>query len=106
MTMTEVEAAWINYASHEGRYGVALPNQPKMDTEKAGGKPKSYRTMSTSPPAVFLVQYFDLGPDEVFSIDDWLKSEIKESSTILASKPINVGGFPGHQLVESGKDST
>ena len=101
--MTQVDAAWINYTSPEGRYAVSLPNQPKVDTDQAR---KAYRAMSTSLPAVFLVEYLDLGTDSTFSIDDTLKGGMNENSTILARNPINIAGFPGNQLIESKKDSS
>ena len=101
--MTQVDAAWINYTSPEGRYAVSLPSQPKVDTDQAT---KAYRAMSTSLSAVFLVEYLDLGTDSTFSIDDTLKGGMNENSTILARNPINIAGFPGNQLIESKKDSS
>ncbi len=105
-TMAEVETAWINYTSPEGRYAVSLPNKPKVDTHEDPGKPKSHLAMSTSLPAVFWVTYFDLGPDETFAINDWLKGEMNDGSTIIASNSINVGGFPGNQLIRLEKGSS
>ena len=104
---TEVgPVVWSSYVSAEGRYSVSMPGQPALTTDQSNADLVSYRVMSISMPFVFLVQYSDLGPEQVFDTKDWAKSVTSSGSNILTSKAATLGGYPAYQLIDVKKGSS
>jgi len=106
----EEEAPWIKYTSPEGGYSALLPTQPRFDTEQSNSAaPKTYIAFSVAdfPPGIIEIRYFDLSPNQSFSLDDLRDSEIKRlknngnKGTLVSDKPISLEGYPGRQLVVS-----
>jgi hypothetical protein len=113
--LREEEAPWIKYTSPEGGYSALLPTQPTLDTEQSNSAaPKTYTAFSVGgfPPGIIEIRYFDLSPNQSFSLDDLRASEIKRlkniknKGTLVSDKPISLDGYPGRQLVvlERSKD--
>jgi hypothetical protein len=103
--LREEEAPWIKYTSPEGGYSALLPAQPTLDTEQSNSAvPKTYTAFSVVgfPPGIIEIRYFDLSPNQSFSLDDLRDSEIKRlknKGTLVSDKPISLEGYPGRQLV-------
>jgi len=64
---------WVKYDSTEGRYSVLLPQQPNLASQEAtsatGDKLTQYRAGSADSNSLYSVAYFDLLPNNTYSLD-------------------------------------
>ena len=100
---------WIKYTSTEGRYSIAMPGQPTLETQDAsndeGIKFKQYLATATDAQAFYMVGYFDYPGGVSFSLDkarDGMVSSVKGS--LEGESSISLGGSPGRELRVSAKD--
>jgi hypothetical protein len=103
-TVTEEEADWAKYTSSDGRYSVLLPGKPTVETNQT----RQFQAILVSLPATYSIAYWDLTPDQTYSLDDWHDGQIKDlkgKGTVLTDNSITLSGYPGRQLVTVEKDS-
>jgi hypothetical protein len=101
---------WVKYDSAEGRYGVLMPEQPKLATQEGatptGKKMTQYQARATDSDSMFAVGYFDLLPDATYSLDNGRDGIIKAvNGTLLSEKQISLGESPGREFNVSAKAS-
>ena len=103
-------AEWIKYTSPEGRYNVLLPVQPTLSTKAgsaAGANFTQYRVAVIDSAVGYMIGYFDYTNKMNFSMDgarDGMIEAVK--GTLLAEKPISLGGYPGRELKVLAKDAS
>src|SRR3989442_988781 len=94
---------WFTYTSAEGRYSVALTEQPKLETQNitAASGDNLIQYMASAPVGAGLVMvgYFDYSSNRVFSLNESRDGMVKSlQGTLLGEESISLGGLPGRQL--------
>ena len=94
---------WFTYTSAEGRYSVALSEQPKLTSQNitAASGDKLIQYMASAPVGVGIVMvgYFDYPTTVVFSLDEASNGMVKSlQGTLLGEESISLGGSPGRQI--------
>lgn len=94
---------WIKYDSAGGRYSVLLPQQPKLESQEStaatGAKLTQYMAKAADSNGLYMVGYFDMLPDTVYSLDkgrDGMLTAVK--GTLLSEEAISLGGNAGREL--------
>jgi len=94
---------WIRYTSAEGRYNVAVPQEPKVSTQETtsstGEKIPQQLAASPDGNGVFMIGYFDYTTTMTFSFDkarDGMLSSMR--ATLLGEETISLGSSPGRGL--------
>jgi hypothetical protein len=94
---------WIRYISAEGRYNVAVPQEPKLSTQEttASTGEKIPQQLAASPDGngVFMIGYFDYATPMTFSLDkarDGMLSTMR--ATLLGEETISLGTSSGRAL--------
>lgn len=94
---------WMKHISAEGRYSVLLPQQPKVSAQESvsqtGKTITQYMAEVADSDSMYLVGYFDVLPDQVYSLDkgrDGMVSAVK--GTLLSEEAVSLGGYPGREV--------
>ena len=94
---------WVMHTSSEGRYSVLLPQEPKLGslqgTAENSKKLTRYTAKASDSDSMYMVEYFDLLPDMVYSFDkgrDFILNSVK--GTLLSEEAVSLGGHPGREL--------
>ncbi|HSS20288.1 MAG TPA: hypothetical protein VLL54_09445 [Pyrinomonadaceae bacterium] len=82
---------WISYSSPEGRYTVSLPGEPKLTAQEGenanGEKSQQYLAVANEPGDIgYMTAYFDLLPNDEFSIDGARDGMVEELKGVLISE--------------------
>ena len=101
-------AEWVKYTSEAGHYTALIPRQPKLIEQEApaktGEKLIQHMAQSTDADSLYMIGYFDLLPDMVYSLDnarDGLLNAIK--GTLLKEEAVSLGGKAGREVKVSAK---
>ena len=94
---------WVKYTSAEGRYSALLPQQPKLSSQESasaiGAKLTQYMAQATDSDSMYMLGYFDILPNTVYSLDkgrDGIINAVK--GTLLSEEAVSLGGHPGREL--------
>jgi hypothetical protein len=105
----QTAAQWVKYDSTEGRYSVLLPQQPELATQEAtsatGDKLAQYRAGSADSDSLYSVAYFDLLPNNTYSLDKGRDGMVNAiNGTLISEEAISLGGYAGRELKVAAKD--
>ena len=93
---------WTKYTSTEGRFGVSMPQEPKISNQETtaatGEKLPQYLAVSQDGKGVVMVAYFDIG-EMTFSFDKARDGMLAAmSATLMGEETISLGSSPGRAL--------
>ncbi|MBV9216839.1 MAG: nuclear transport factor 2 family protein, partial [Acidobacteria bacterium] len=106
VTVVNDGSAWIDYRSEDGRYTVAFPNPPRVDTGKTNDGETLFRAVSLGGVVSYSVQYFDLAGDSDISPDELAAASGGATSTIIDRRSVTAGGIVWSQVVSEKKDAS
>jgi hypothetical protein len=105
----QTAAEWVKYDSTEGRYSVLMPQQPKLASQEAtsatGDKLTQYRASAADSNSLYSVGYFDLLPNNTYSLDKGRDGMVNAiNGKLLSEEAISLGGYAGRELKVSATD--
>ena len=102
-------AEWVKYDSKEGRYSVLMPEQPKLASQEAtsatGDKLTQYRASAADSNSLYFVGYFDLLPNNTYSLDKGRDGMVNAiNGKLISEEAISLSGYAGRELKVSATD--
>ena len=102
---------WFTYTSAEGRYSVAVSEQPNLTSQNitaaSGDNLIQYMASASVGAGLVMVGYFDYPNGVVFSLDEARNGMVKSlQGTLVNEESISLGGSPGRSIKIAAKTET